>query len=269
MDIKKIIVTEDERFERNSTSKGNQKKWIKNNIYIKSDSLGYESVAEFVSSIFLSNITNLNYDFVFYKMCFIEENGNEYYGCYSENFLKNEEELFSFYRILKSFYKNIDDLLREKNGKELLVFITNTMKKITSIDIEEYARKICYIDAILLNEDRHLNNICLIKDQNHLKESFIFDNGLSLLSDEMYYPFNYKTTIHMKNVKSKTFSSSFKQQVSFFDNKNMLIIDEKKLNLELEKAKKELIFKEKEFERAVFVLLKRLEETEGILWKKK
>lgn len=42
-----VHVSNTQRLSRNSSSKGNQLKWVKGNEYIKLDCLGYEGIADY------------------------------------------------------------------------------------------------------------------------------------------------------------------------------------------------------------------------------
>ena len=85
-----------------STSKGTQRKWAVDDVLIKADMLGYESIAEVVVADFLSYVDNI--DFVDYSLCNISIGDSaSLTGCYSKYFLKSEEYV-SFQRLLKLFY---------------------------------------------------------------------------------------------------------------------------------------------------------------------
>ena len=72
------------------TSKGNQMKWYQNGTWYKADGFGYESLAETVVSRLLRSSTIG--DFVLYEPVNIRFRENEYRGCRSLNFKKEQEE---------------------------------------------------------------------------------------------------------------------------------------------------------------------------------
>ncbi len=78
-----------------------------------------------------------------------------------------------------------------------------------------YINKMLTIDALFLNEDRHTHNIGVLRDPcGKYYESPIFDNGAALLSDTtMDYPVGIDTYRLISNVKAKTFSDSFDEQL--------------------------------------------------------
>lgn len=62
-------------------------------------------------------------------------------------------------------------------------YIVACVYKSTGVDIRGYLIILAYIDSLILNEDRHFYNICLIEKDEEYRVAPIFDNGLSLLSD--------------------------------------------------------------------------------------
>ena len=81
----------------------------------------------------------------------------------------------------------------------------------------EIARLLAF-DALILNEDRHTNNILFL--YNPVEKSWqlapIFDNGLNLLSDEKDYTPGKPLMILKRKVKAKPFNSSFSKQLSLY-----------------------------------------------------
>lgn len=191
-----------------TTSKGNQAKYTDGEIWIKTNYLGYEDLAEYVCSQLLSfsNIT----DFVKYELCTFD--GQD--GCYSENFLKPGERILTIGRILALYgitQMTIDRLPTTKARFDLVV---NTVKEYASLDITEYLSNILAFDAIVMNEDRHIYNLAIIycEATDTYRPCPIFDNGLSLMSDTYHYPEYTSPTINMRRIKCKPFNTSFKKQ---------------------------------------------------------
>ena len=81
-------------------------------------------------------------------------------------------------------------------------------------DFGIYLSTLLELDAFILNEDRHTNNIAVIR--NEKDGSFrlcpIFDNGLSLLSDLNDYPLNRELYECIDAVLAKPFSTDFAEQ---------------------------------------------------------
>ena len=77
-----------------TTSKGNQAKYTNGEIWVKTNYLGYEDIAEYVCGRLLS--CSNHEDFVQYELCTID--GEE--ACYSKDFLASDETILTLGRIL-------------------------------------------------------------------------------------------------------------------------------------------------------------------------
>lgn len=252
-----------------STSKGNQVKWVCGGKFLKADSMGYESIAEVLATEVEMAIKDIN--FVDYSLCVINEGGHKYCGCSSDIFIMEGESLVSVDRVLSRYAgseKSKSILLRGIVGKELvsrLCDICSQLTKISKYEIMNYFSQIVKLDALILNEDRHLNNITFIQGTDgSYRCSPIFDNGLSFLSDVYDYPLSVDISILIRKVKAKPFSSDFKKQIRYFADYDLLKLDIDKLYYRLENCMVD--FKEKEFSRSVAVLKYRLSSLKGVVW---
>ena len=200
------------------SSKGNQLKWESDGIWYKADYAGYEGLVEYIVSHLLSFSTLSSDEFVLYDLENISYNGQTFLACKSNNFLKKGEKLITLERLFKekyghSFYLSVFEI---EGLKERVEFIVNSVTNLTNVkDFDKYFSKLITIDALFLNEDRHMHNIALIqKEDNTFRLCPIFDNGASLLSDTtLDYPLNKDAYKLIDNVKSKTFSSAFLEQI--------------------------------------------------------
>lgn len=262
-----ILLSENERLEHSSTSKGNQVKWYKNNCYYKADSFGYEGLAEWVVSGFCESITDFYY--VPYEFCLIDEEGHKQNGCYSESFLKENESFVSIAHILELKYLDYSQYM--KNGfKESFRFVCDEIMEVAGVDISEYLAQNLYLDAIILNEDRHFNNLGVVKGDGYYKIAPVFDNGFSLLSDLKLYDPMESLEKNMKLVKAKPFSKNFGKQVTELNEMGFapLIIDDNRTMIILDSMKNDN-YPEEYMVRCRAVIKKRLRELEGKAWQKK
>lgn len=201
--------------EESSTSKGNQIKWKANNRWYKANSFGYENVAEVIASVLANNIKD--FPSVLYDFAKVECNDKIYDCDVSKNFLKENENVITFARLLKYYfpkeYKGYGSLppLRRLN-------LVLKLKEIVGFDFSKYLISNILFDAIILNEDRHLNNLAFIKDEQGYRECPNFDNGLSLLSDLSCYPLDRKLIVNIINVDAKPFNEDFKTQINLLKN---------------------------------------------------
>lgn len=194
-------------------SKGNQTKLVQDNIWYKLDYLGYEGASETVASALLaqSNVTN----FVHYQSGIVVWNEKTFLGCASVHFLPEGANLITADQILRSEYGNYEKQMEKMSSEKKLQFVVDTVIEITGLDkFGSYVTTLLELDALILNEDRHLQNIAVLYHETKGYEYCpIFDNGAAFLSDTCYdYPLDQSNTQNWKKVKAKPFSTDFQKQ---------------------------------------------------------
>ena len=97
--IEEFTISDEYLVRTNGTSDGTQDKYYKDGLWFKLDRYGGEGLAETVASQILKESGLAPNLFVEYKPCLI--NGKN--GCYSKNFLKENESFITLYRL----YKNV------------------------------------------------------------------------------------------------------------------------------------------------------------------
>lgn len=152
----------------------------------------------------------------------IKYKNQTFLGCKSKNFLSEGEELITLERLYKNVYGRsfYEDVYRIEEIKERAKFIVEETVKLTNIkDFDKYLSILLTVDALFLNEDRHLHNIAVIVNKNNeFRVCPIFDNGASLLSDcKLDYPLGVDLEILMKEVKAKTICTSFDEQLEVIE----------------------------------------------------
>lgn len=218
--MKTFIIDEQTEIVNGTSSKGCQNKWKIDNFYVKQDTLGYEGLVEYVSSFILTH-TNLNS--VRYQLCNIRyENSDDIHlGCYSENFLNTGENLITLRRLSEIYHFPFNKAYDRLSSINKIKYVLDNVKNITRLsEFELYLSNLLYIDKVLLNEDRHFNNIAFIYSEANNEYSLvpIFDNGAGLLSDtKLDYPLHYPYFSYLKRVKSKPFVSDFNRQTQDMD----------------------------------------------------
>ena len=172
-----------------TSSKGNQEKWLEGNRWYKLDQFGYEALAETVSSIILekSNIeTELGFRFVRYQMERMHVHGYERNGCSSENFLQKDQSIITLSHLLKRHEERpLHEVLgRLSSDKKRIAYLAERTTEITGLPrFPQYLTLLFEIDALFLNDDRHLNNIAVLEKDGTYDYCPIFDNGAGLLSN--------------------------------------------------------------------------------------
>ena len=156
----------DETFHKVS-NKGVHPKWHKGDNWIKMDLNRYEGLAETIVSDMLiySNIDrHFSYDPVTIKY----KNMN-HKGCISPNGLNENEELITLYKLMSmsnsTFCNHIENNYDYDSAKNYIAEFIDESREITGLEeIDRYYAKMFELDAVTLNNDRHMNNICVIRN---------------------------------------------------------------------------------------------------------
>ena len=203
-------------YSQSHTSKGNQPKWRLNNTWYKADHLGYEALAEVLISrlLTMSNVEN----YVKYRPVKIRYRQRELIGCRSQNFLQKDELFLPFERLHRSFTgRSLSQVLSGfTDVSEKLSYTVSFIEDTTSLqNVGAYITLLLELDTIFLNEDRHTNNLAVVRNEKTGKFRFcpLFDNGLSLLSDLQDYPLTEDVYSCISRVQAKPFSSDFDEQL--------------------------------------------------------
>lgn len=250
-DLPKVDVERKQRMYNRSTSRGSQVKWVKGDLFVKLDTKGcYESLSEtFVT--YLLKCSNVK-EYVEYEQCRIYEEGKYLgIGCCSKSFLKDGEKDISFYRILKNYGYKIQGMGYNE--------VRDAVSDVVGFDIKGYMDTCLCLDAITYNEDRHLNNLSVVKQSNGLYRSApIYDNGLSCLSDTFSYPMDELLINNLNSVTALPFNTSFIRQLEGNYATPILIDKGSFINSVQVETPEEV--------RAFEVIKAGLERTEGLAW---
>ena len=198
------------------TSKGDQPKWQVKGKWYKADHMGYEALAEIVVSQLLTR-SNVH-DFVLYQPVWIEYQGRELRGCKSENFREKGKMLVPLERLHRAYQgQGLAQTLGRMSGpKERIQYTADFVEEVTGLSkVGQYLTTLLELDAFFLNEDRHTNNLAVIRNEDGDKFRLcpIFDNGLALLSDLHDYPRDADIYACIGAVQAKPFSRTFDKQV--------------------------------------------------------
>lgn len=213
----KISFATDSRVPQTS-SRGNQEKWHSGGRWYKADLFGYEALSEVLVSSLLEESgieQETNFTFVRYKMEKICLHGRERTACSSENFLKEGQTLVTVNKLLTSeLGKPLTSVLSKmKSNKKRIEYLAETTAKVTGLkEFPQYLTLLFEIDAVFLNDDRHLNNIAVLHGLNGYEYCPIFDNGAALLSDTRFAPMDIEPRALIKTVKARPFNTSFTRQ---------------------------------------------------------
>ena len=80
-------------------------------------------------------------------------------------------------------------------------------------EFPQYLTLLFEIDALVLNDDRHLNNIAVIARGSKFAYCPIFDQGAGLLSNTMYCPMNIIPKTLIADAQARPFHTYFNRQI--------------------------------------------------------
>ena len=200
----------------NRSSKGNQPKWFIDGVWYKADHMGYEALCEVLISRLLEK-SNLG-EFVEYEPVYIMYDEKQVAGCKSANFRSLDEMIIPIEKLHRAFYGKglASTLAKIPDVEEKIKYTVSLIENNTEIEnAGKYITALTEIDAFFLNEDRHTNNIAVIRNEKTKRFRLcpVFDNGLSLLSDLNDYPLEKDVYDCIDKVKSKPFSQDFDEQL--------------------------------------------------------
>ena len=212
------LFEQDVRTSERQSSKGNQLKWENNGVWYKADYTGYEGLAEYMISHLLKKSSLNHEEFVLYDLEQIRYKSQIYNGAKSLDFLKDGWQLITLERLFKNFTGEslYQSIYRIENHENRLEFLVNQVERMTGLrGFGTYMNKLLTIDALFLNEDRHMHNIAvLMNEKGQFAYCPIFDNGAALLADtKMDYPMESPVNDLIEQAEAKTFCSDFEEQL--------------------------------------------------------
>lgn len=213
MNMAEYILSNDFIYHSTGSSEGTQDKYYKDNLWFKMDLNGYEGNAEYIITCLLncSNISN----YVSYEKCLI--NGKD--GCVSKSFLGPNEAFITFERFHKIHKGShiLDEIMLFNTPEEKIQYVKDFIYNKAGLDISSYLSNIFSLDALVLNYDRHFNNLGIIYDGSNDKyhEAPIFDNGAGLLSNVSRFPFFNSIAENISNVIGQPICSNLDLQAYY------------------------------------------------------
>ncbi len=176
--MREIEIDERYAFTDKGTSDGTQVKYFKDNMWYKLDRYGGEGEAEELASTVLGLSGYPAKKYVTYHQALI--NGRP--GCVSRNFLRRNEQFITLYRLyMNTTGRDLASVTRMMDYDDAIEFVLDFVLEQTDVDLREYLADIFILDELILNDDRHFNNLGLLYDGESFRPAPIFDNGKSLL----------------------------------------------------------------------------------------
>lgn len=212
-----IEFTSGERIAQTS-SKGNQEKWQSDGRWYKLDQFGYEGLAETLVSVLLGKSSiesDTPFRFVRYQMERLHFHGFDRTGCSSPDFLAPGQAIITLNHLLfRQVGKPLaEQLSRLSSNKKRIEYLACTTAELTGLtEFPAYLTLLFEVDALFLNDDRHLNNIAVLEQNGVYNYCPIFDNGAALLSNQRDYPMDIEPRGLIPRVLARPFHISFNRQ---------------------------------------------------------
>lgn len=203
-----------------TSSKGNQEKWFENGRWYKLDQFGYEGLAETVISTLLeySNIEQETpFSFTRYQMERMNVHGRERTGCSSENFLQPGQSLVTLSHLFKRQEQEPlrDILTRLPSDKRRIAYVAQATAEFTGLEaFPQYLTLLFEVDALFVNDDRHLNNIAVLERDGIYDYCPVFDNGAGLLSNVQISRMDMEPKALISKLTASPFRTTFNRQMN-------------------------------------------------------
>ncbi|WP_455582623.1 hypothetical protein [Dysosmobacter sp.] len=210
------LVTDDRIAE--TSSKGNQEKWREHGRWYKLDLFGYEGLAETVTSALLAgtNVEDLGFRYVTYRMEKLDVHRRVRLGCSSADFLEPGDAILTVADLLR---KGIGPewqsvVKKQPNLAAKVRWIAERVTELTGLKrFGAYLALLFEMDMLFCNEDRHLNNIAVLRRGESFDYCPIFDFGAGLLSNIRDYPMDVEPKGLLGQLRAKPMDCTFTRQV--------------------------------------------------------
>lgn len=202
-----------------TSSKGKQEKWREDDRWYKLDQFGYEALAEVFASVLLeySSIERDSpFTFVRYRMERMMVHGRERTGCSSKHFLKLGESIITLSHLFRRCLDRPmrDVLARLPSDKKRIAYLADMTAELTGLEhFPQYLTLLFEVDALILNDDRHLNNIAVLERDGLFSYCPIFDNGAGLLSNTQLSPMDIDPKGLIPTIGARPFNTTFNRQI--------------------------------------------------------
>lgn len=205
-----------------TSSKGNQEKWFDSelNKWYKLDQFGYEALAETLISLLLekSNVEHeTEFRFVRYNMERLNVHNRVRIGCSSLNFLDEGQSIITLAHLFNKHLggKFKQTLMALPSDKQRIMYIADQTSELTGLQLfPQYLTLLFEMDALFLNDDRHLNNIAVLEKDGKYDYCPIFDNGAGLLSNTQIARMDINPKSLITELRSRPFNISFTRQMN-------------------------------------------------------
>lgn len=168
------------------SSKGCMPKYCIGNVWYKEDSVGYESLAE-VLSYRAASLTNAITPLIRYELVLLQyANKSLHRGCKSISYLNEGDTEITLRRIIERIFKH-----KIVSESDYFLEAIRILQEHYGQTVVDQLSCLFQLDRVLINSDRHMNNIIL----RNSREIVSFDYGDALGAD-ITYEFPESLTAH-------------------------------------------------------------------------
>ena len=106
-----------------------------------------------------------------------------------------------------------DLLSRQSSDRKRIAYLADATAELTGLELfPQYLTLLFEVDALFLNDDRHLNNIAVLECGGKYDYCPIFDNGAGLLSNTRIAPMDIEPKALIAAQRARPFNISFNRQ---------------------------------------------------------
>jgi hypothetical protein len=199
-----------------TSSKGNQEKWCEDGRWYKLDLFGYEALAEVLCSHLLSK-WEIPFRAVPYHMEMLTVDGKLRTGCSSPDFLLTGQSVVTAAQLLRRYigsdYRAV--MAGLPSDKQRILWLADTIRQMTGLDdFGAYLTLLFEIDTLFANDDRHLNNIAVLRTvDGGFDYCPIFDLGAALLSNTQVCRYDIAPQALLSSLRAAPFSMNFSRMM--------------------------------------------------------
>ena len=135
--------------------------------------------------------------------------------CSSADFLQPGEAIITLSHLFRREGRPLKDVLPHlSSDKKRIAYLAEETATLTGLELfPQYLTLLFEVDALFLNDDRHLNNIAVLEKNDRFDYCPIFDNGAGLLSNVQMAPMDIEPAALIRSAKARPFTTTFNRQV--------------------------------------------------------
>lgn len=197
-----------------SSSKGNQTKFYNEGYWYKLDSYNCQ---QGLAENFVSRLCDCIKDFPYvpYQSLQVLYKDEIYNACCSPNMYNSDVTFISLRKLFKNNNIPLRIFTENENITSNIYNVLCKTEQLTGLDLLHYFNNLLFLDALILNEDRHYMNLGVCMSNSEYKIAPCFDNGSSLFCVNWTYRKTKSFQENLDRAKScaRPFSKFYDKQI--------------------------------------------------------